>query len=198
MSRHLLTVDDLERNPWAHCGPAALAACLGIRLEDARAAFPDRSWISVGDMRRALASISPWFYFTAEDFAAPVVAPSGRPVTWPHAGLVLVQFCGSWSTLPLQHAAQLERTHWIAVSPCPVASPTVRASVAGVGYKGSWVFDVNTVDTGPLGGWRPRETWEQETVPRIVASYGKKRDGTPRASGAWWSRCGIEVEVRSR
>ncbi len=98
-------------------------------------------------------------------------------VDWPSRGLVLVQFRGSWDTLPVNHPAQLQRSHWVAVQEHRRFGP--------------FVFDINSVGgmvscMGP--GWDPYAAWAGVMVPQLAESFGRK------ATGEWWVRAGIAIE----
>lgn len=178
---HVLTLDELDANPWASCGPAALTALLGRPLAEIRHAFPNqregRTWTNLRQMRDALTALRvPW---SETDAAGEVAGVTGaEDARWPTRGLVIVQFRGSWDVMPVHHPAQLQRSHWIAVKPHP--------TLAGVPI----IFDINSIDEFPpmsLGWWDPIEVWSSMIAPQLAQSFGKK------ATGAWWARAGIEV-----
>jgi hypothetical protein len=172
----LMTLAELHANPWASCGSAALAGLLGRPLADIRHAFPNqqegRTWTNLSQMEKALGALG-------IRYARAVSADASLfPVNWPLRGLVLIQFRGSWDAMPIGHPAQLQRTHWIAARPL----------AAG---RLPFCFDVNVVGSEwpTAHGWTPRSVWEGDVAPWLAAGYGKK------ATGAWWVRAGIEVEV---
>ena len=173
---HLLTVVELDANPWASCGPAALAALLGRSLADIRHAFPRQTeastWTNLAMMGRALAALG------ARHSATGTAPDLEHPAKlWPRHGLVLIQFCGSWSQMPVSHPAQLQRSHWIAV---------MNARGASLSYEPA-VFDINLVAAGH-SGWVTREGWDRTVAPQLAEHFGKK------ATGQWWVRAGIEVK----
>lgn len=174
-------IDDamLTAQPWASCGPVALAALLKRPLVELRHAFPhqeaDRAtWTSLPQMKAALTTLGEHWtptLLSAEDEAARAAFADGFPVrVWPKRGLALIQWRGSWDRLDVGHPGQLRHTHWVAV-------------------LGASVFDVNAVGISALAGlgwWQPRATWERLMVPQII-SY------TLGATGGWWVRAGLEI-----
>lgn len=190
---HVLTLAELDRETWASCGPASLAALLRRPLAEIRHAFPshtaEKTWTNLAMMDRALARLGVKREHTLDDIAAQLFAHGAeRPKAWPRRGLVIIQFRGSWDAMPVNHPAQLQRTHWIAIS--PMQNPDGAATLV-FGRELSFAFDVNMlVDrTVPTScGWTTRETWERRFAPDLArAAHGK------RATGAWWVRAGIEV-----
>lgn len=184
MSAHLITEAELDANPWASCGPIALAGLLGRPLADLRAAFPrqrpGRTWTNGLQMREALYSLS--LRWATTPYASTDTTTAHH--MWPRHGLVLVQFTGTWDRL--RYAAQLSRTHWIAY-----VGPGARM------HDGRWttapiVFDANTVGVevlAPVMYWQHRvEGWEKITAPMLMAQLGG-------SDGKWWVRDAVEVSL---
>ena len=173
MTRHLLTIAELDASPWASCGPASLAALLGRPLVELRDAFPaqrpGRTWTNFDQMLAA-----------ARPAAHPVLGWEDGNGSWPRLGLALVQFRGPWEAPGLPRAASLRRTHWVAVTPL--------LDGAGRPVGGPMVFDVNALDMNY--GWAPRSWWEAHIIPEVAS-------GLRGATGAWWVRAGIEVCERA-
>jgi hypothetical protein len=176
VTARVLTVEELDANPWASCGPASLAALVGRSLAEIRHAFPrqreGRTWTNAEQMLAAVHDLAgAWQLTPPATTVIPLFDGTERTVpahAWPRHGLVLIQWRGSWDAMPVSHPAQLQRTHWIATD-------------------GPSVFDVNLVgeDWAP-GGWYPRAAWERVVVPVLTAPHKK-------ATGEWWVRAGIEV-----
>ena len=163
-SDHVLVLSDVERAPWATCGPCSLAALLGRSLESLRSCFPQqteaRAVVYARDMRRALDAaglIGKWrLTATAKGrvvLAATMDSVEVIPRQAPGHGLAIIQFCGSWSKMREFHPAQLQRSHWIAVRG-PLDDP--------------YVWDVNALR------WLPEKQWCREIMPALVESYGKR------------------------
>jgi hypothetical protein len=170
-----LSLKELEATPWASCGPAALAALLERPLASIRDAFPNntatRTWTTLQMMDRALAALG------VRHSATPWALSLESAKQWPRRGVVLIQFRGGWDAMPVDHAAQLQRSHWIAVKPRGEQSA---------------VFDVNAVEGSGIlswGWWQPRKDWERVCAPALAAGFGKK------ATGAWWVRAGFEIAL---
>lgn len=184
MTRHVLTLVEAEAAPWAACGPCSLAALLGRSLADVRPAFPvqteTKRWVNLTMMDRALAALG------LPHSATPLTPNLDRPAkTLPILGLALIQLCGSWDRLPVNHPGQLFRTHWIAVAPAgyPVGG--------GLWTKSPGAFEVNLLGAEglePQHGWTSLEAWKA-AGPKLLASQIRG------ATGAWWVRAGIEVSA---
>ncbi len=184
--RHVITEAELDENPWATCGPAALAGLLARPLGGVRSAFMQNTtrstWTNLPRMLQALHQLGQRWRMTPAgggDGAGGGAPEHGIEHVWPTRGLVLVQFRGGWDEMAINHAAQLTRSHWIAVIP---GDPLIT--------RPPFVFDVNAVGAAALkdiGYWQPRQLWEHVMVPLIAEHFGRK------ATGKWWVRAGIEV-----
>lgn len=133
----LLTPADLDANPWAACGQAALAALLERPLADVRHAFPPHRWVNLTQMRAALSTLGAQW-------------TNGSSSTWegvPQRGLVLIQFHGPWTRPSAPVSAALKHAHWVAVvkPKSPHRLPAIERPLA-------MVFDVNALDAGWNGG----------------------------------------------
>ncbi len=194
---HVVTMAELDANPWAACGPAALAALIGRPLAEIRDVFPKgRTWMTHADMFRALGMLGFEPSHTEPSGEAHPVEANGAGVCairqWPKRGLAWVQFRGGWEKAGAPAAATLEHTHWVATAPNAVGG------AARLGLP--LVFDVNMVDhLEARHGWMPHAAWAATVVPLLAASYGLQRDKrTPKATGAIWVRAAFEVETPAR
>lgn len=128
-----------------NCGPAALAAILGLTPAEVRThlvGFPGKGHMNMRDMMLALRSLG----CAATNWRQ---SPAGlkREQGRSDFGLARVQWSGSWLRPGVPKGAAISRTHWVAL----------RA------WEGKpWVYDVN-------GGWQIRPRWEAETVPLLMA-----------------------------
>jgi hypothetical protein len=221
---HHLTAAELAANPWASCGPASLAALLGRPLGELRHAFPHQNegstWTTLAMMERALARLSVKYERTVPDVE--VVSVGGYAANarkWPRHGLVVVQFVGSWSSMPFSHPAQLARTHFIAVKPpapppeassvlrmmseaarnvgdvlAPEVAASMRASTVVRSMPGepvsASVFDINLVDDEAAPDMHG---WTMRRAwEKHCAPFLASGYGK-RATGEWWVRMGLEV-----
>jgi hypothetical protein len=148
----------------ANCGPASLAACLGLDLGAVRSHlgdFASKGYMNPTAMKAALARLGA------------VITYAGTPVgslapSFPRHGLVLVQFAGPWTAKGSNPRWAARHTHW-------VASRQDRANLCL-----RWVFDINA-------GWLKFNEWQDEVVPMITKTI-------PRADGGWQAANRWEVQ----
>ena len=150
----------------ANCGPAALAAIMGLTLDQVRphmGDFESKGYTNPTLMFAALDSIGRrWRRARCVD------TPFG--MRWPDYGLVRVQWEGPWTAPGVPLRARYRFTHWVA------------AAREGAGVA---VFDVNASGNG--SGWCSVEDWESVVVPWILSEC------VPRATGGWHMTHVIEV-----
>lgn len=136
-----------------NCGPAALAACLGLTLNDVKGSlgrFRQLGYMNREMMFEAVVKLG----FRCE--ANLMEGDQDGIDRYPEHGLCLVQFSGPW-----MHGAAASpkwaklHTHWIACKKRP--------------NEPAWIFDVNSA-------WLPIEKWQQETIPALLRT-DKQRDG---------------------
>ena len=140
-----ITAEESDRayEVWgANCGPGAIAAIMGMRLDDVRGHIPEfdkKRYTSPTMMYAALKSIGrPW-------------RKAGK--VWPNFGLVRIQWEGPWTEPGVPAKVAYWHTHWIA------SWFTVE--------RGHGVFDINACanDTG----WITRKQWETILAPYIIS-----------------------------
>ena len=127
-----------------NCGPGALAAVLGISLDEVRPMIPDF------DAKR----------YTNPTMMNVALRASGREwkkvgAVWPAYGLVRLQWEGPWTEPGVPMAARYRYTHWV--------GSWITST------RGHGVFDINCMNNGT--GWALRDDWEREIVPAITAQY---------------------------
>lgn len=140
-------------------GPAALAACLCLTLDEVRpflSDFEEKKYMSPTMMAESLRRIGA----PREVLAEKRFGVGEAPKCFPRHGLVRVQFDGPWMARD-QHARwSYEHTHWI----------HTRAF-----QRRWWVYDVN-------GAWRQFGDWESITIPLLLS-------GDPKRTGWFASHC---------
>lgn len=138
-----------------NCGPGALAAVMGMTLDEVRPHLPgfdEKRYTNPLMMYAALRSIGrPW--------KRNIIG--GHPGFWPCFGLVRVQWEGPWTLPGVPQRARYRYTHWIG---------------AARGNGGVGVFDINCMNNGT--GWVALDDWTSTVVPAITSEY-------KRATGAW-------------
>lgn len=137
------TVDDAQHayDEWgANCGPGAVAAVLGMTLDEVRPHLGDferKGYINPTLMWSVLRSVgSSW----------------NRALLyqewWPDFGLARVQWEGPWTKDGVPIAARYRHTHW-----------------TGVCNGGAMIFDINCLC---VGGWVTLNEWSGEVVPWLL------------------------------
>lgn len=167
MIRRPISLDEAEcaNDAWGcNCGPGALAAIMGISLDDVRP--------HMGDFERKRYT-NPTLMFEALDSLGARWKNRGRRCDWPVHGLCRIQWEGPWTQPGVPPRAAYRHTHWIAVRH-PVHSRDVG------------IFDINCCNNGT--GWVSEADWRNLVVPWLL------KECVPRASGAWHVTHHIEVE----
>lgn len=159
-------VDAAYREWCCNCGPAALAAVLGVTLDVVRGHMPDfehKGYTNPTLMWAALDRAGAIFKTTTHKPGAMV-----RPLR-PAFGLARVQWDGPWCRDGVPARAAYRHTHWIGV--CE-------------GRDSIGVFDVNCMKSG---GWVRYEDWALTIVPHLLATV------VPRATGGFWMTHTVEM-----
>jgi hypothetical protein len=134
-----------------NCGPAALAAIMGMTLADVRPHMGDfeaKGYTNPTLMFAALESIGrPWRRIGSE---------------WPKYGLVRVQWEGPWTKHGVPIRARYGHTHWVGYC-------------TGSRYGDCGVFDVNALRN--RSGWVCYADWRNIVVPWILAECEPGADG---------------------
>jgi hypothetical protein len=149
---HLPTDVDEQFEAWgANCGPAALAALLGVnvaRVRDACQPFP--GYTNFASMLRAIQRLGVEAAVLRKDFKLHNLPLDSR--RW-HGRMSLIQWGGSWMKPGVHPGAALARTHWVAVR-----------------HEGEVVYDVNA------DYWLSIPQWEQ--FAKVIMAEVPRCDGT--------------------
>lgn len=146
----MFTRDDADgaHASWgANCGPGALAAVMGMHINEVRrhlADFDRKRYTNPLMMYAALRSLR---------------ARWSKCKGWPRLGLVRVQWEGPWTAPGVPMRARYRRTHWI-------------GSRLHDGQL--WIFDINCME---VGGWVVLEEWHGSVVPWLLQQIEPKADG---------------------
>lgn len=173
------TIEDGIRaeDEWgANCGPGALAAIMGMTLDEVRPHMGDferKGYTNPTLMLTALQSLL--VARVISEWRCAVVRANGEPLDWPHYGLARIQWEGPWTKPGVPIRARYRYTHWIGVF-CRSDLPI------DVG-----IFDINALGNGT--GWCSLVNWESIIVPHIL------KECVPRASGGWHITHAIEIEL---
>lgn len=169
-----ISVKDAERahEVWGcNCGPGALAAIMGLTLDQVRP--------HMGDFERKRYT-NPTLMFESLDRAGAKwkCRALGRGIdqlSFPTFGLARIQWEGPWTKPGVPIRARYRHTHWVA---------SQRGTDGSLG-----IFDINCVANG--SGWTPSEAWRDVLVPWLL------EECVPRADGKWHITHAVEIEDRS-
>jgi hypothetical protein len=155
-----------------NCGPSALAAVCGVRLEAAGLVLPNFDRKRYTNPSMMLAGLR---LLVAEGsisaFHHDVPALRRQVIDRPVFGLARVQWEGRWMRAGVPVAARYRQTHWIGVQKHPAKDEFA-------------VFDVNAMRAG---GVITAESWASTLVPEIL------RECVPGSDGGWHLTHVIEV-----
>jgi hypothetical protein len=147
----------------ANCGPGALAAVLGLTLDEVKphlTGFVAKRYTNPTMMWAALDSLK-------ADWRSRTVP---KPLRWPTYGLARIQWEGPWTQPGVPPAAAYRYTHWVG------ANARNRDNVA--------IFDINCIKEG---GWVTEDGWTQILVPWLL------QEAVPRANGKWFITHSVEI-----
>jgi len=154
MSALRFTLEDARRacDEWgANCGPSAVAAIMGMTLNEVRPYFGDfeaKRYTNPTLMRDTLNRIGkPYSYMRP-------------PLTWPKYGLARIQWHGPWMLPEVPAKARYRHTHWVASW--------------HTSYRGIGIFDINALDSG---GWISLDDWAGTLVPWLLKEAVPRADG---------------------
>lgn len=171
------TVADAEQahNDWgANCGPGALAAMLGLTLDEVRPLMGDFEAKRYTNPTLMLASLKrARVPFSLRMFEGAIAGDRAFPAY----GLARIQWEGPWTQPGVPIAARYRHTHWIGTCRADQAR---RTDIAPLG-----VFDINAM---AVGGWISFASWRNRLVPWLLDRC------VPRASGGWHVTHAIEIE----
>ncbi len=168
VTRLKITAQDAERawDEWGcNCGPAALAAVVGVSLDTVRphmGNFEAKRYTNPTLMWAALRSLGVQFSFRGGDL--------GRE-NWPAYGLARIQWEGPWMKTGVPVRARYRHTHWVGVN---------SRDPLNVG-----IFDVNALGNGT--GWCDVMDWVGAIVPWIL------KECEPKADGRWHITHAVEI-----
>jgi hypothetical protein len=167
------TAEDADRAyaAWnCNCGPGAIAAVLGMTLDEVRphmeaCGFASKGYTNPTMMLDVLERIGARFRYRS-------LASNVPRLDWPRYGLARIQWEGPWTKPSVPMRARYRFTHWVG------------ACVPTEGNVG--IFDINAIANG--SGWTSLADWTGIIVPALTAQY-------PRADGKWHITHAIEVRL---
>lgn len=138
----------------ANCGPGALAAVMGLTLDEVRPhliGFDSKRYTNPTMMLMSLKSLGAQFSYRVR---------AAGPLNWPQYGLCRVQWEGPWTKPGVPARVAYRYTHW-------VGAQTSK-------HNGVGIFDINAMNSG---GWISLEDWSTLLVPWLLNQLYKKADG---------------------
>ena len=147
------TLDEAQAaaDTWGmNCGPGAIAAVLGLTLDELRP--------SMGDFERK-GYTNPtlmWAILNAINARWYLVKP---PSQWPRYGLARVQWEGPWTAPNVPPRVAYRHTHWVG------------SRIIGDNHE---IFDINAMCAG---GWISKREWAAELVPWLLKECEPKASG---------------------
>lgn len=136
----------------ANCGPGALAAVLGLTLEEVRPhlqGFDDKRYTNPTMMWAALRSLGIGYRLRRP------------PDTWPDYGLVRVQWEGPWTAPRVPPRVAYRHTHWVGAQ-------------RSTGRPDAGIFDINCMTSG---GWVSEHDWSKTIVPWLLDACVPRASG---------------------
>ena len=133
----------------ANCGPGALAAMLGMTLDEVRphlGNFESKGYMNPKLMIDALESLNVNF-----------VAKKHNEGRFYESGLARVQWEGPWTEPGVDRRKRYRHTHWV-----------------GFKDRGRVIFDINCIDEG---GWISKVVWERNVVPYLLKKCEPEASG---------------------
>jgi hypothetical protein len=153
----------------ANCGPGAIAAVLGMTLDELRP--------HLGDFERK-GYTNPTLMWAVLDWLGIRWrrAPLDTAHRFPIFGLARVQWEGSWTAPGAPMRARYRHTHWIGAARIEVTPEVTEICI----------FDINAID---IGGWITFDEWSTRLVPWLL------RQCEPKANGRWHLTHSVEIEL---
>ncbi|KKK79591.1 hypothetical protein LCGC14_2831980 [marine sediment metagenome] len=148
------SLEDAQRacDAWgANCGPGAIAAIVGLTLDELRSHMGD--FETKGYTNPTLM----WSILNDLGVRWRLVKPAR---IWPIYGLARVQWEGPWTAPSVPMRARYRHTHWVGAS----CLPDVEARV----------FDINCIC---VGGWVSDSEWTAQVVPWLLRQCEPKASG---------------------
>lgn len=146
--------DDQERahREWgANCGPGAIAAIVGLTLDELRP--------HMGDFEQKHYT-NPTLMWQVLDRLGVRWRRKKAPLSWPQWGLVRIQWHGPWTAPGVPARMAYRHTHWVGACARP----------GDVG-----IFDINAVWSGT--GWCSLNVWDEQLVPWLLEHCEPESDG---------------------
>lgn len=155
-----------------NCGPAALAAIMGLTLDQVRPLMGDFEHKRYTNPTLMFASLdragAKW---KCQKLGSGFGIDKIDHLSFPKFGVARIQWEGPWTKPSVPIRVRYRHTHWVGA----------QQGIAGVG-----IFDINCCHNGC--GWTPFEAWRDVLVPWLLDVC------EPGADGRWHITHSVEVE----
>lgn len=148
------TLEDANRahDEWgANCGPGAIAAVVGMTLDELRPHLGDF------EIKGYTNPLMMWEILKRLHVRYSI---RHKPDYWPTYGLARVQWEGPWTKPGVPARAAYRHTHWVGAWHNPA--------------KGFGIFDINAMASG---GWISEADWKSSLVPWLLNECVPRADG---------------------
>ena len=135
----------------ANCGPGAIAAMVGMTLDEVRP--------HMGDFEQKHYT-NPTLMWATLDRLGVSWHKLKEPLTWPEWGLARIQWHGPWTAPGVPVRVAYRHTHWV-------------GACSRHGNIG--IFDINALGNG--SGWCSLKDWGETLVPWLLQEIEPKADG---------------------
>jgi len=161
--------DRAHREWGCNCGPGAIAAVMGLTLDELRPHMGDF------EQKRYTNPTLMWQVLRRLDVRF-IHAQPNNDSSWPSYGLARIQWEGPWTAPGVPMVARYRHTHWVGAQ--WGAKPGDPMSVG--------IFDINCMNSS---GWVALEDWSSTIVPWLL------RELHPKANGRWHITHAVEIHL---
>lgn len=161
------TMNDAQRafDDWgANCGPGAIAAVVGVTLDELRP--------QLGDFERKCYTNPTLMWEVLDRLQVVWGLHTITPLAWPRYGLARVQWEGPWTAPGVPVRARYRHTHWVGAQ-------------WSEAKQEHGIFDINAMNSG---GWISLSDWSDSLVPWLLEQC------EPGNCGAWHLTHSVEVD----
>lgn len=174
------TIDDAQRasEEWGlNCGPGAIAAVLGMTLEELRPHLGDferKGYTNPTLMWTVLRNLGVKYRCGINQHSS----ENQGMLAWPQFGLARIQWEGPWTAPGVPIRVRYRHTHWVGCASDP------GWATGEPGSSEPMIFDINAIC---VVGWIPLSEWAASLVPWLLEQC------EPKADGRWHITHSVEI-----